>query len=127
MTQFRFLAAVTIGSLSLAATAFAAPLYPAPSPQGRADATCRSQHVAMNSSTWELCLSHVTRAYEWGEPSLAQQLAKAARMANASCLDEGYDAATAGFRACVDHEMDGRSQLMILGDDSSADNVAQAE
>jgi len=125
MTQFRFLAAITLGSLAIAATAYAAPPY-ASSAQGRADATCRAQTVMPNSASWELCLSHVTRAYEWGEPALAKQLAKAASNARESCLDEGYDVATSGFRACVDHEMDARSQLMILGEDTSGVNVAQS-
>lgn len=126
MTQFRFLAAVAAGSLAVAATAFAAPPLARPSPQNRAEAACQAQHVSPNSSTWELCLSHVTRAYEWGEPALAQQLAQAAGNARNSCLDEGYDAETAGYRACVSREMDGRSQLMILGDDTSGENVAEA-
>jgi hypothetical protein len=127
MTQFRFLAAVAAGSLMVAATALAAPPYASPSAESRADAACRSQHVLPNSSTWELCLSHVTRAYEWGEPALAQQLAQAAGNARTSCLDEGFDAETSGYRACVSREMDARSQLMILGDDTSGDNVAQAQ
>ena len=126
MTQLRFLAAITLGSLAIAATAYAAPPS-APSAQGRADATCRAQTVMPNSASWELCLSHVTRAYEWGEPALAKQLAKAASNARTSCLDEGHDVASSGFRSCVDHEMDARSQLMILGDDKSGENVAQSE
>jgi hypothetical protein len=127
MTQFRFLAAVAAGSLAVAATAFAMPPLAAPSAQGRAEAACQAEHVSPNSSTWELCLSHVTRAYEWGEPALAQQLARTAGNARASCLDEGYDAETAGYRACVSREMDARSELLILGDDTSADNVAEAK
>jgi hypothetical protein len=127
MTQFRFLAALAIGSLAIAATALAAPPYPPSSAQNRAEATCRAQNVSPQSVSWELCLSHVTRAYEWGEPALAKQLAKAAGNAPVSCLDEGYDAASSGFRACVDREVDARSQLMILGDDKSGENVAQAQ
>jgi hypothetical protein len=127
MTRFRFLAAVAAGSLIVAATAFAAPPYASPSAENRAEATCRAQHVTPNSSTWELCLSHVTRAYEWGEPALAQQLALAARNARESCLDEGFDAETAGYRACVSREMDARSDLMILGNDTAGENVAQTQ
>ncbi len=127
MTQFRFLAAVAAGSLAVAATAYAAPPITSPSPQGRAETACRAQHVSPDSSTWELCLSHVTRAYEWGEPALAQQLAQAAGNARESCLDEGYDAETSGYRACVSREMDARSELMILGDDRTGENVAEAK
>jgi hypothetical protein len=127
MTQFRFLAAIAIGSLAVAATALAAPPYPSPSAQGRADVTCRAQGIAPNSASWELCLSHVTRAYEWGEPALAKQLATAASTSQESCLNEGFHAASSGFRACVDREMDARSQLMILGDDKTGENVARAE
>jgi hypothetical protein len=127
MSQFRFLAAMAAGSLAVAAAAYAAPPIVSPSPQNRAEAACQAERVSPNSSTWELCLSHVTRAYEWGEPALARQLARAAGNARESCLDEGYDAGTAGYRACVSHEMDGRSELMILGDDRTGENVAQAQ
>ncbi len=127
MTQFRFLAAIAVGGLLVAATANAAPPYASTSAENRAQEACLSHDVKPNSSTWELCLSHVTRAYEWGEPALAQQLAKAAGNAREACLDEGYDAESSGYRACVDREMDARSQLQILGDDNSGDNVAQAQ
>jgi hypothetical protein len=126
MNQIRFFAAVAVGSLMIAAAAYAAPPYPTPSAQMRAESTCRGQQVKPNSPAWELCLSHVTRAYEWGEPALAKQLAKAAGNARESCLDEGFDAGSAGYRTCVDREMDARSQLLILGNDTSGDNVAQA-
>ncbi len=125
MTQFRTFAAIAVGSLLVAAAAYAMPPYASPSAQDRAQETCLKHDIKPNSSTWELCLSHVTRAYEWGEPALAQQLAKAAGSARDSCLDEGYDAESSGYRACVSREMDARSQLMILGDDISGDNVAQ--
>jgi hypothetical protein len=111
----------------VAAAAYAAPPYPTPTAQVRAESACRDQQVKPNSPAWELCLSHVTRAYEWGEPALAQQLAKAAGNARESCFDEGFDAGSAGYRVCVDREMDARSQLLILGNDTSADNVAQAQ
>ncbi len=56
-----------------------------------------------------------------------QQLAKTAGTAREACLDEGFDAASSGFRSCVDREMDARSQLLILGDDQTGENVARAE
>lgn len=127
MTQLRSIAAVAAGSLLVAAAAYAAPPNVSTSAQDRAQDACLKQDVRPNSSTWEVCLSHVTRAYEWGEPALAKQLAKVAGDAKVSCLDEGFDAESSGYRACVSREMDARSQLQILGDDDSGENVAQAK
>ncbi|HEY6983016.1 hypothetical protein [Reyranella sp.] len=125
MTRFRFLAAVAVGSLAVVATASAAQPDASSSPESRAQEACRAHRVKPNSTIWELCLSHVTRAYEWDEPALAQQLANAAGNARDSCLDQGYDAGTSGYRACVGREMDAHSYLLILGDDRSGENVAQ--
>ncbi|SJZ71286.1 hypothetical protein SAMN02745126_01995 [Enhydrobacter aerosaccus] len=127
MTSLRSIAAVAVGSLVAAVVAHAAPPYVSGPAQDRAQEACLKQEVKPNSTVWELCLSHVGRAYEWGEPALAKQLAKAAGDAKESCLDEGYDAESTGYRTCVSREMDARSQLMILGDDSSGDNVAQTQ
>ncbi len=125
MTRFRVLAAVVVGSLAVAAVAYAASPYA--SPQRQAQQTCFDYHVQPHSSVWALCVSYVTRAYEWDEPALAQQLANAAGHARASCLDQGYDAETSGYRACVTRELDARSNLQILGDDRSGENVAQTQ
>ncbi|WIM09994.1 hypothetical protein [Enhydrobacter sp.] len=129
MTHFRFPAAVVVGSLLAATAAYAASPYAASSPQERAENACLKHRVQPNSTVWELCLSHVTRAYEWDEPALAQQLANAAGHASDSCRDQGYDAETSGYRACVNREMDARSYLNVLGDDNSsnAENVARAQ
>ena len=127
MTHFRFLAAVAVGSLALVAAASAAQPDASRTPESRAEQACRAHRVKPDSAVWELCLSHVTRAYEWDEPALAQQLANAAGHARDSCLDQGYDVATAGYRACVGHEMDAHSYLLILGDDRSGESVAQAQ
>ncbi|MBV8393264.1 MAG: hypothetical protein JOY81_08785 [Alphaproteobacteria bacterium] len=127
MYRYRFFAAVTAGSLLAAAAAYAAPPVQNVSAQGRAEQACRSHEVRPASAAWELCLSHVTRAYEWNEPALAQQLAKTAGTAREACLDQGFDAASSGYRTCVDRELDARSQLLILGDDQSGENVAQSQ
>ena len=124
MIRFRSVAAIAVGSLLAAAAVYAAQPYP-PSAQDRAEKTCRDYGVTPNSSIWELCLSHVTRAYEWDEPALAQQLANTAGNARESCRDLGYDAESWGYRACVSREMEARSDLQILGDDRSGENVAQ--
>ena len=128
MNRFRFLVAAAVGSLTVAAVAYAASPYASPSPpaQKRAEVACLSHRVQPNSSVWELCLSYVTRAYEWDEPALAQQLAKAAGNARDACRDQGYDLETSGYRACVSRELDAQSYLQILGDDKSGENVAQA-
>ena len=34
---------------------------------------------------------------------------------------------SAGYRACVDREIDARSQLLVLGDDQSGVNVAEEQ
>jgi hypothetical protein len=120
------IAAVAFGGVVVAATAFAAPpvtFTPAPT-QVRAEQSCGSEGVKPNSAVWELCLSHVTRAYEWGEPALAKQLAHASLQARESCQYEGLRVETPGFRDCVDREIDARSDLLILGDDQSGENVA---
>ncbi len=124
MDRTPWVTAFVAGSLAVAATAFAA--QPMSSAQISAEQACRKQNVQPRSAAWELCLSHVTRAYEWNEPALANQLAKAAGEARVSCLEEGQRPETQGYRACVDKEIEARSQLLILGDDQSGINVAEA-
>jgi hypothetical protein len=125
MSRSQLLAAVVVSSLAVAATAFAAQPHSA-SAQGNAERTCRDHGVQPRSAAWELCLSHVTRAYEWGEHTLARQLARAAGDAPVSCLENGQRPETQGYRACINKEIDARSELLILGDDQSGVNVAQA-
>jgi hypothetical protein len=127
MTRFGFYAAVAVGALAMAATALAAPPFAPTSAQARAEKACANEDVRPNSSAWELCLSHVTRAYEWSEPALARQLARAARDARQSCLEYGMAPETSGYRACVSREIDARANLQILGDDDSGANVAEAK
>jgi hypothetical protein len=127
MNRLSSLVAATVGSLAVAAVAYAASPYASASAQRRAEVACLSHRVQPNSPVWELCLSYVTRAYEWDEPALAQQLAKAAGNARDSCRDQGYDLATSGYRACISRELDAFSYLQILGDDKSGENVAQAQ
>lgn len=125
MSRTKFVAAVVAGSLAVAATAFAAQPY-AGDAQVRAEQSCRSHGVQPRSTAWELCLSHVTRAYEWGEKTLANQLARAAGDARVSCLEEGNRPETQGYRSCIAKEIEARSELLILGDDRSGVNVAEA-
>jgi hypothetical protein len=125
MSSTKFVAALVAGSLAVAATAFAAQPMSA-NAQVRAEQSCRSHGVQPRSTAWELCLSHVTRAYEWGEQTLANQLARAAGDARVSCLEEGQRPETQGYRACVNKEIEARSELLILGDDQSGVNVAEA-
>jgi hypothetical protein len=127
MKKSGMIAAVAFSGFAIGATAFASPpiaYKPGPA-QVRAEQSCQNQDVRPNSAAWELCLAHVTRAYEWGEPALAKQLARAAGQARESCLSEGLRVESAAFRDCVDHEIDARSDLLILGDDQSGDNVAK--
>jgi hypothetical protein len=67
----------------------------------------------------------VTRAYEWGQPNLASQLARSSGDAREACLASGLAPGSIGYRACVDTEVDARVQVLILGDDRSADNIAE--
>jgi hypothetical protein len=115
--------AALFGAFTLGMTAVALSYTPTPA-QSRAERQCRDQGLRPHSSAWELCLSHVTRAYEWGERSLAQQLARASGNAAQSCLDHGLAPQSAGFRSCLSREIDAQSQLQVLGDDDSGDNVA---
>jgi hypothetical protein len=125
MSRTQFVTAIVVGSLAVAATAFAAQPM-SPSAQSRAEQTCRNHNVQPQSSAWELCLTHVTRAYEWGEETLARQLARAAGEARQSCLEEGQRPESQGYRGCVNKEIEARSELLILGDDQSGVNVAEA-
>jgi hypothetical protein len=81
--------------------------------------------VKPRTPVWELCLSHVTRAFEWDEPSLALQLAHAAGSARTSCRDNGLRPDSANYRVCVEREIDAHSLLMVLGDESGPTNVAE--
>jgi hypothetical protein len=127
MIRLRYPIALTLSVLSLGTVALAAsPEFPT-SAQGRAEQACRDQGVRPPSAAWELCLSHVTRAYEWGENTLAKQLAHAAGDARENCLEYGLAPNSAGYRACIGREIDARSQLLILGDDQSSVNVAQQQ
>jgi hypothetical protein len=127
MNKSRWIAAIAFGGLVMGATALAAPpiaYKPGPA-QLHAERSCRSQDVQPNSAAWELCLAHVTRAYEWGEPALAKQLARAAGQARESCLNEGQRVESDGFRECISREIDARSDLLILGDDDIGNNAAK--
>jgi hypothetical protein len=96
------------------------------SAQGQAERSCRDHGVQPRSAAWELCLSHVTRAYEWGETALARQLARAAGDARVTCLERGARPETATYRNCVTREIETQNDLQILGDDQSGVNVAEA-
>jgi len=118
-------AIVAIGAVSVAATAMSAPPYKPSSAQRQAESTCLAQNMKPGAPAWELCLSHVTRAYEWDEPALALQLAHAAGSARATCRDNGLLPSSAEYRACIDREVQAQSMLMVLGDDTSGINVAE--
>jgi hypothetical protein len=120
MRRVPFIAAL----LSGAAIAVAAH---AGSPQMRAEELCTKHGVQPRSSAWEPCLSQVTRAYEWGETTLASQLARAAGDARETCLEHGLRPETRGYRVCIAKEIDARSDLLILGDDQSGVNVAESQ
>ena len=125
MSRTRLFMAVVAGAVAIAASAYAAQPG-APSAQAQAEQNCRKHGVEPRTMAWELCLSHVTRAYEWGEVTLANQLARAAGDAREDCLEKGLRPDTQGYRACVNKQIDARSDLLILGDDQSGVNVAQA-
>lgn len=116
------LAALMVAGVAIGATAYAA--QPA---QSQAEQACTKHGVQPRSAAWELCLSHVTRAYEWGEVALANQLARAAGDARDNCLELGQRPETQGYRACVNKEIESRSELLILGDDQSGVNVAEVQ
>ncbi len=129
MTRTGLLAAIAFGGLIVGATALAAPptAFQPVAAQIRAEQSCDKEGVWPNSAARELCLAHVTRAYEWGEPALAKQLARVARDARESCMNEGFRVETAGFRDCIGREIDARSDLLVLGDDQSGENVASSQ
>lgn len=124
MRRVPFFAALLSGA-AIAVVAHAA--QPTGTPQMRAEALCAKHGVQPRSSAWEPCLSQVTRAYEWGENTLANQLARAAGDARENCLERGLRPETGSYRACISHEIDARSDLLILGDDQSGVNVAESQ
>jgi hypothetical protein len=127
MIRLRYSLALALGVVGVGTVAFAASPELPTQAQARADQACRDRGVVPPSPAWELCLSHVTRAYEWGETTLARQLAHAAGDARENCLEYGLSPSGAGYRACVDREIEARSQLLILGDDQSGVNVAEQQ
>ena len=126
MFRLRYPLAVTLGALALGTVAFAASPEPPLAAQARAEQACRDRGVRPPSAAWELCLSHVTRAYEWGETALAKQLARAAGDARVNCLERGARPESATYRRCVTREIEAHNELLILGDDQSGVNVAEA-
>jgi hypothetical protein len=125
MSRTPYFAALVAAGVAIATTAYAAQPQSA-SAQRQAEQLCSEHGVQPRSAAWELCLSHVTRASEWGERSLATQLARAAGDAGVNCLERGQRPETQGYRACVNKEIEARSELLILGDDQSGVNVAEA-
>jgi hypothetical protein len=111
----------------LAGVAVAATAYAAQPAQTQAERACSEHGVQPRSPAWEICLSHVTRAYEWGEQGLANQLARAAGDARMNCLENGHRPGTQGYLACVNKEVEARSDLLILGDDQTGVNVASVQ
>jgi hypothetical protein len=129
MTNAGLIGAIALGGVIVGVTALAAPptAFQPVAAQVRAEQSCDKEGVWPNSAARELCLAHVTRAFEWGEPALAKQLAHVAREARESCMDEGFRVETIAFRDCIGREIDARSDLLILGDDQSGENVAASQ
>ena len=125
MSRSHILSAVVVVGLALTPAAHAAQPESA-SAQSRAERSCLDHGVQPRSAAWELCLSHVTRAYEWGETALAKQLARAAGDARVNCLERGARPESATYRRCVTREIEAHNELLILGDDQSGVNVAEA-
>jgi len=127
MPRTRFLTVVSLAAATFGLSAVAAIAYSPSGSQDRAARACLEQGLAQGSSAWELCLSHVTRAYEWDEIGLAKQLARAAGRADDSCRPYGARPETPKYRACISNEIEAHSQLLILGDDQTGVNVAQQQ
>jgi hypothetical protein len=117
------LMAALFGVFTIGMTAVALSYSPTAA-QHRAERECAKQGLGTHSAAWELCLAHVTRAFEWEERSLAQQLARASGEAEMNCLDRRLAPQSADFRSCLSREIDARSQLEVLGEDNSGANVA---
>ncbi len=124
MTRIRVLTIAGLSAVALAATGVSVLAYSPTTAQARAEAMCEKHGVRPSSTAWELCLSHVTRAVEWGEISLAGQLAHAAGAADEACLDRGLQPQSAAYRACIGQQIDAQSNLQVLGEDRFGTNVA---
>lgn len=121
------LAVLALATAALGVSVGGASAYSPESDGDRARQMCAQQGLAPGSTPWELCVSHVTRAFEWDELGLAKQMAREARRANESCRYLGARPETASYRACVGSEVQRHSQLNILGDDRSGVNVAMQQ
>lgn len=118
---------LTLAAVALAASFGAASAYSPESDGDRARQMCVQQGLTPGSTPWELCVSHVTRAFEWDELGLAKQMAREARRANENCQYLGARPETPRFSACVGREVQRHSNLSILGDDRSGVNVAMQQ
>ncbi len=118
-------AVFVVALFALGSSALSAPPYQPSDAEKQAKYACLAQDVKPGSPVWELCLSHVTRAYEWDEPALALQLAHAAGKARSTCREDGLLPSTSDYTVCVDHEIQAQSQLLVLGDDDSGTNLAE--
>ncbi len=119
--------AAAVAVVALGATALSAPPYRPSAAQKQAEYACTAQDIRPGSPVWELCLSHVTRAYEWDEPSLAQQLAHAASGARETCLERGLAPGSPRYSACASREIEAQSMLLVLGDETGGTDVARAQ
>lgn len=118
---------LALATMAFAVSAGVASAYSPENDGDRARQMCAQQSLTPGSTPWELCVSHVTRAFEWDELGLAKQMAREARRANESCQYLGARPETASYRACVGSEVQRHSQLNILGDDRSGVNVAMQQ
>jgi hypothetical protein len=125
MSRLRLLTIASLSVATLAAMTTGAFCYLPTGAEQHARRTCEKSGVRPDMPAWELCLSQATRAYEWGDAGLAEELARASAAAGVSCQVDGMRPATPAFRTCLETEIDSRTELLILGDDHSAANVAQ--
>ena len=109
------LAAVVLGSIAGTAIGLFVPTTPVAA-QTRAERTCMNIGVLPNSTAFEQCVARATRAYEWGEPEIAYTLARITRDARDTCLSDGNQPQGAGYQACMDREIEARSELVFTDD-----------
>ena len=111
MPNSRVHAAVALSSVLILA-AFVAVLPPVPpvSAQNHAQRICREQSITPRSESYEYCLLHVSRAVEWGEPWLAQEVARFTVDTEETCRRNGLQPQTPDFRNCIDRETQSRGR-----------------
>lgn len=71
-----------------------------------AEQLCLNQGVTPSTAAYNACVARAARAYDNGQPQVADRQARAARDARELCLSDGLSPETLGYRHCVATQLD---------------------